>query len=273
MWKRLNSLSSSVKHARLSDVGFRVWTCLLPHTDRAGRFTAEPRDIKSKCMPFHGLCTADIGEALDEMETGLEFGPLIHRWKQDGKPYLVLHDHAEHNPEHLIRHHAIKYPTPVGISCKCLQATARMSDIGRDSQPVADYAVQTRRRDVTGRDVTGRTELKKDTDTAVPPSNGIGEGLPTPEPQEIELYRDYMSILSGKHNPVLNGAEMGMLVNWKETERVLLKNHKKGEQFPMSLMESLQHCLEHQWRPHMVEKLIRLEADPNKVPKHGHAKS
>lgn len=116
MWKKLHDLSESDRHAELSWLSLGVWAYVVPHTDCLGRFSGDPRVIKAKCMTFRETVRLDqVEEALVELDKA----GLLHLYTQDGKRYLVLHQHAKYNPTGNLKNQAPRYPDPVGVGCEC----------------------------------------------------------------------------------------------------------------------------------------------------------
>lgn len=93
---------------------------LLVNTDAKGRYHADPRIIKARCMTMrYDVRLELVAEALAELASE----KLIHRYDVDGKPYLVLHDYDTHQPTGALRYVDSKFPEPPAgsIPCKCLE--------------------------------------------------------------------------------------------------------------------------------------------------------
>lgn len=117
MWKRLDEqISLSEKHAKLSWEAFGIWTYILPNTDSKGRYPADPRVIKARCLTYRAALSLESVEAA-LLELQLE--RVIHLFDMGGKRYLVIHDHEEWNPPGALRYAEAKYPSPPLDLCEC----------------------------------------------------------------------------------------------------------------------------------------------------------
>lgn len=117
MWKRLDDLSLSDRHAGVSLEAVGLWAYLLGHTDTKGRFHADARIIKAKCATFRE--NLDV-ETIRRLLSELARVGLIHFYDADGKAYFVLHRSAKFNPPGALRYAAPSFPPPPESICKCL---------------------------------------------------------------------------------------------------------------------------------------------------------
>lgn len=110
-WKRLDaSLAFSAKHADIPAASKIVWMYLVPQTDCAGRFIADPRLIKARCAPL------DADVSLDSIRAALlDFHRvnLASFYVVSGKLYLELHDHEEYNPTAGLKYQKPQFPDPI----------------------------------------------------------------------------------------------------------------------------------------------------------------
>lgn len=119
MWKRLDeSISLSEKWARLSWPAMGMGIYILSNSDSRGRYIADPRIIKSRCMTYRYDVRLDL---IEDALLELERERVLHRYDADGKPYLVIHDHDEWNPPGALKNSAPKYPAPDPKLCECLR--------------------------------------------------------------------------------------------------------------------------------------------------------
>lgn len=119
MWKRLDEgISLSEKHARLSWMALGVWTYILPNTDAKGRYSADTKVIKARCMTYRDeIRLEQVEDALKELERER----VLHLYTSGSKRYLVMHDHAEYNPPGALRYQDAKNPDPPDDLCQCLR--------------------------------------------------------------------------------------------------------------------------------------------------------
>lgn len=124
MWKRVDDLSLSERHAKVSLTAVGVWTYVLGHTDSHGRFHADSRVIKAKCMTFReDIRLVEIDAAITELSSV----GLIHLYDVDGKRYFVLHRCGKYNPPGALRYNAPVFPEPPRSLCECLVEARRES--------------------------------------------------------------------------------------------------------------------------------------------------
>lgn len=92
MYKAMHqSMRDSDKLANLSDFAFRVWEMGCVASDLTGRITANPKRFWARAMPMVPFDEAKYLAAFKELKG------LVHFYDVDGKPYMVFHDHEEHN--------------------------------------------------------------------------------------------------------------------------------------------------------------------------------
>lgn len=117
MWKRLDeSIGLSEKHARLSWPALGVWLYLLPNTDSKGRYPADVKIIKARCMTYREEFRLEqVEAALQELSKER----VLHLYHSGEKRYLVLHDHDQWNPTGALRYQGAKYPEPPPEACEC----------------------------------------------------------------------------------------------------------------------------------------------------------
>jgi len=103
------AISQSKKLAEISnDTGRLIYTWLLPHLDREGRFSAEPDVIKGNVFPrIKNMTQKKIEKSIEEMA---ELG-LIILYKIDGDKYLQFKKFKEFQV-HLDRESPSKIPAP-----------------------------------------------------------------------------------------------------------------------------------------------------------------
>lgn len=119
MWKRLDeSISLSDKWARLSWVAMGVGIYILPNCDTKGRFPADSRIIKARCMAYR----YDVRlEVIEDALLELDRERVLHLYDVNGKRYLAFHDHDDWNPPGALKNNAPKYPAPDPNLCECLR--------------------------------------------------------------------------------------------------------------------------------------------------------
>src|SRR6188768_1338758 len=94
MYKAMHqSMRDSEKLANLSDFAFRVWEMGCVASDLTGRITANPKRFWAQAMPLCPFDQTKLTMAFNELQDAR----LVHRYDVDGKPYMVYHDHDEHN--------------------------------------------------------------------------------------------------------------------------------------------------------------------------------
>lgn len=94
MYKAMHqSMRSSEKLAELSDFAFRVWSMGVVASDMVGRITANPKKFFAEVFPMLAYDQAKIMAAFEELKAT----KLAHFYEVDDKPYMVFHDHDEHN--------------------------------------------------------------------------------------------------------------------------------------------------------------------------------
>ena len=86
-------MRSSEKLGELSHFAFRVWTMGLVASDIVGRITANPRTFHVEAMGMLDYQEAPLLAAFNELKAL----NLCHFYEVNGKPYMVFHDHDEHN--------------------------------------------------------------------------------------------------------------------------------------------------------------------------------
>lgn len=108
MWKRFDQRQSrSRRIAGLSDRAYRVWAAMLPHTDAACRYPADPQFVRSTVFPWGPLTEDQVAAAIDELATA----GSIRLYEHDGERYLEYHHGATFNPPGNWRR-AAEYPAP-----------------------------------------------------------------------------------------------------------------------------------------------------------------
>jgi hypothetical protein len=119
MWKRLDeSISLSEKWARLSWPSMGIAMYVLANSDSKGRYPADVRIIKARCMTYrYDIRLELIEESLQELLRER----VLHLYDANGKRYLVIHDHADWNPSGALRYADPKYPDPDPKLCECLR--------------------------------------------------------------------------------------------------------------------------------------------------------
>jgi len=159
MWKRLDeAISLSEKWARLSWPAMGIGFYVLSNSDSKGRFLADTRIIKGRCMTFrYDVRLELIEDALKELERER----VLHLYDVDGKQYLVFHDHDDWNPPGALKNNAPKYPDPDPKICKCLRRES-----GANAPPVLSPS------------------------SSSSTSEGVeGEGLPLPDSPEARIMK------------------------------------------------------------------------------------
>lgn len=121
MYKALHqTIRSSEKHAALSDYAERIWTRGLVAADMVGRLTANPKKFHVEAIPMLPYDEGKIIAAFKELEAV----NLCHFYKVDGKPYMVFHEHDEHNKAaRNLRNIKGSYPPPEPSVCPCVMYT------------------------------------------------------------------------------------------------------------------------------------------------------
>lgn len=119
MWKRLDeSISLSEKWARLSWAAMGTGIYILSNSDSKGRYPADSRIIKARCMTYrYDVRLEMVEEALLELERER----VLHLYDVNEKRYLVIHDHDVWNPPGALKNNAPKYPDPDPKICECLR--------------------------------------------------------------------------------------------------------------------------------------------------------
>lgn len=118
MYKAMHqSMRSSEKLAELSDFAFRVWEMGVVASDMVGRISATPRKFHAEAMPLVAFDEAKTRAALAEIFRL----NLAHHYEAEGKPYMVFHDHDEHNKsaKNLRNVRSVVPPPPPGL-CYCI---------------------------------------------------------------------------------------------------------------------------------------------------------
>lgn len=121
MYKAMHqSMRSSEKLAELSDFAFRVWEMGVVASDVVGRITANPRKFHAEAFPLLKYEEAKLVAAFNELKAT----NLAHFYDVDGKPYMVFHDHDEHNKSSKnLKHSKTKTPPPPPSLCYCVTYT------------------------------------------------------------------------------------------------------------------------------------------------------
>lgn len=129
MWKRFDEQAAlSRRIAALSDRAFRVWVMLMPQTDVAGRFVADPVAVWTRCFPRGPLNADQVEEALAELaEKG-----SVHMYEEGDEKYLVYHDHAQFNPSKHLKNQRPRHPAPPEDLCRCTGRDGTNTNTGRD---------------------------------------------------------------------------------------------------------------------------------------------
>ncbi len=132
MWKRLDeSISLSEKWARLSWAAMGIGIYILSNSDSKGRYVADSRIIKARCMTYrYDVRLELIEEALAELERE----NILHLYDVDGKRYLVIHAHDAWNPPGALKNSAPKYPAPVKVWCECLRPDSPIANSTPDKR-------------------------------------------------------------------------------------------------------------------------------------------
>lgn len=121
MYKAMHqTMRSSEKLAELTDFAFRVWEMGVVASDVVGRITANPRKFHAEAFPLLKYEEAKLLAAFNELKAT----KLAHFYDVDGKPYMVFHDHDEHNKSSKnLKHSKTKTPPPSTSLCYCVTYT------------------------------------------------------------------------------------------------------------------------------------------------------
>ena len=141
MYKAMHqSMAHSEKLAALSDFAHRVWTCGVVAADMVGRITAIPVVFHAKAFPLI-LCDREkIKAAFEELKAA----KLCHFYEVEDKPYMVFHDHDEHNKTaRNLRNIRPSCPPPMPGLCYCVVYTPK--EEGDSSTPVPTAVVPEKR--------------------------------------------------------------------------------------------------------------------------------
>lgn len=118
-WKRLDfGISTSEKFPALSHRGIVLWTFVLPWSDIFGVYPRSPRLMKAQCVPMFNFTDTEVANAVDELVAA----KLYHVFDDEsGKPFILYHDHADHNPPGVFSGKYSSFPTPPTGICRCVQ--------------------------------------------------------------------------------------------------------------------------------------------------------
>lgn len=121
MYKQIHeSIKGSDKLNSISDAALRVWLFALAQSDSYGRYEGSAKKIKALAMPLYECSDKRVDEAITELSRQ-DIG-LIHVYLADNKPFIVFHDHDQHNKGlSNLRYRKPDYPTPPSGLCKCVK--------------------------------------------------------------------------------------------------------------------------------------------------------
>lgn len=108
MWKRLDdSFSTDERFDGLDPRAVLLFLLLLPHSDCAGRFTANSRMIKSKVVP---AIDAIMAEDIPALLRALRDAGLVELYVTDNRELLAIVGHDRLNPLSNLRWQRPKFP-------------------------------------------------------------------------------------------------------------------------------------------------------------------
>jgi len=103
-------LHENIRHSEkvegLSDAAFRLLILLISCADDWGRYHADPRLVKSACYQYDSHTPADVGHALDELQTK----DMLSRYEDGDHIYLQIHQWHQRS-----RANKSKFPDPKGL--------------------------------------------------------------------------------------------------------------------------------------------------------------
>lgn len=111
-WKRLDDLSESDRHARVSFEAVGVWAYLIGTSDSCGRRSGDADILRKKVFTLRANATdAWITDRLGELSDA----GLIHQYPVGGRRHLVMHRYGKYNPGAHLKVRPTFPAPPVGL--------------------------------------------------------------------------------------------------------------------------------------------------------------